>query len=494
MAVPIQTLRTAEVPETFRFPLGQTAGWICLAITLWLVGRSGFHLYLLRKLKNQCVRVCTCWYSLYRTGFAQPFSFFSHVFIPGRLFDTDAFDRILAHECVHVRRRHSWDRLLTDVFVALFWFNPFIYLYRKALIEVHEYEADEAVIRQFDDPVIYQEILFRQLQAIPYSGLVSHFNFSTLKKRIVMMNKLQNGRSSRLVYLLIMPLVAWVTIAFTSVRENESVVRMTNKIGSLTTVVEPTQFVPLQDVRDVPSIFPVKADGKPVRVTSGYGMRMHPVEKVERMHMGIDISAATGTPVIATADGVVEVAEYLPHTYGNMLLIRHGDTYKTRYAQLDDYVVKAGDPVRQGQVIGHVGSSGKSTAPHLHYEVQKDNRNVDPKDYIGDYTFSQVPDAPKADKKSREEIQEQQNPDSARNGQELMAARQAELESQQAEFDKQQAEFEKQQAEFEKQQAEFEKQQAEFESQQAEFGKQQLKDIQEQKKEKDKNKEKGKGN
>ena len=100
------------------------------------------------------------------------------------------------------------------------------------------------------------------------------------------------------------------------------------------------------------------------------------------MHNGIDLAAEEGTPVKATADGVVEKTEEWPEGYGKYIVVVHDDVYTTLYAQLSEMKVKVGEKVKQGDVIGLVGSSGLSTAPHLHYEVRKNGNPVDPADYF----------------------------------------------------------------------------------------------------------------
>jgi len=105
------------------------------------------------------------------------------------------------------------------------------------------------------------------------------------------------------------------------------------------------------------------------QVVSHYGLRIHPILGVERMHKGLDIDGATGAPVRASADGVVVFAEERGG-YGLTVLIDHGNQLATLYAHLSSFAVRPGDPVRRGDVIGAVGSTGLSTGPHLHWEVR----------------------------------------------------------------------------------------------------------------------------
>ena len=111
-------------------------------------------------------------------------------------------------------------------------------------------------------------------------------------------------------------------------------------------------------------------------------MRMHPILKEPRMHNGIDFSAATGTSVSATAKGEVRLSSYTKN-YGNRVIVDHGNGFSTSYSQLEEAIVEKGQKVNKGDIIGYVGSSGLSTAPHLHYEIMKGGKYVDPKDYLG---------------------------------------------------------------------------------------------------------------
>jgi murein DD-endopeptidase MepM/ murein hydrolase activator NlpD len=129
----------------------------------------------------------------------------------------------------------------------------------------------------------------------------------------------------------------------------------------------------------VPSRMPLEA----ATLTSGFGMRNHPVLGGRRNHKGIDLAAPTGTPVYATADGVVAKAEWFS-SYGNYIQIEHGGEMQTRFGHLSGYIVTAGQVVHKGDLIGYVGTTGRSTGPHLHYEVRVAGEAVDPTPYMVD--------------------------------------------------------------------------------------------------------------
>lgn len=114
------------------------------------------------------------------------------------------------------------------------------------------------------------------------------------------------------------------------------------------------------------------------RVSSGFGYRIDPLYKTVKFHPGLDFTAPQGTPVYATADGVIRVAGNLGNGYGNHIVIDHGYSYNTLYGHLYRLKVKRGQAVKRGEVIGYVGNTGKSTGPHLHYEVIKGRKHLDP--------------------------------------------------------------------------------------------------------------------
>jgi len=130
-------------------------------------------------------------------------------------------------------------------------------------------------------------------------------------------------------------------------------------------------------IQSTPSIRPVYTGF----INDGFGYRRDPFTGRREFHYGIDITAPTGTPIFATADGVVGEARY-QGGYGNVVRINHGYGYSTIYAHLSRIVVRAGDTVRRGQKVGEIGASGRSTGPHLHYEVKQFNINKNPLDFF----------------------------------------------------------------------------------------------------------------
>lgn len=142
----------------------------------------------------------------------------------------------------------------------------------------------------------------------------------------------------------------------------------------------------------IPAIQPVSNQDL-TRMASGYGFRSDPFTKVRKMHWGMDFSAPKGSPIYATGDGVVERADNTASGYGNHIRIDHGYGYVSLYAHLFKYNVRKNQKVKRGDLIGFVGSTGRSEAPHLHYEIFKDGERINPINfYYGSLTAEEFND------------------------------------------------------------------------------------------------------
>jgi len=170
-------------------------------------------------------------------------------------------------------------------------------------------------------------------------------------------------------------------------KNSDYLIETTQKLDQITSqmVVQSKSFDEVYDMATnkadflaaMPAIQPVNnKDLK--RLSSYYGYRMDPFYKVMKFHEGVDFSAQVGTDIYATGDGTVVKVKQSKRNYGNSILVDHGFGYQTFYAHCEKILVKKGQKLKRGQVIATVGNSGKSTAPHLHYEVQKNGRAVDP--------------------------------------------------------------------------------------------------------------------
>jgi len=130
----------------------------------------------------------------------------------------------------------------------------------------------------------------------------------------------------------------------------------------------------------IPAILPI-SNKDLIRTASGYGPRVHPIYKIIKFHSGMDFTAPSGTEIYATGNGVIAYVNSSKRGLGNHIIINHGYGYSTIYAHLDSFNVRSGQKVERGDVIGFVGSTGTSVAPHLHYEIKLNGRNVDPVNY-----------------------------------------------------------------------------------------------------------------
>jgi murein DD-endopeptidase MepM/ murein hydrolase activator NlpD len=366
-------------------------------------------------------------------------SFFNYIFVHKSEFQKKRMKDVLLHEQIHADQGYSVDLLFIGFLSILQWFNPFIYLFKRALVETHEFQADQAVIRQGIDQNQYQRLLLEHARSVVMTGLTSSFNQSIIKNRLKMMNKIKSSNKAIIKYLMVFPVVFFVGIIFAISQEkiDDSIVEVFT-ISSNGEIIKGTSDFAVIDLSEnqktsfkannvytengedlymegevsvisekntwtlsadnivyrekerklyaftddyVPSISPI--DNKDLkRAPSGFGMRMHPILKVRRMHNGMDFSAPLGTEIYATANGHVRSAE-LAGPYGNRVIIDHGNEFSTSYCHMQKCIVKEGQSLKKGDLIGYVGNTGLSAKPHLHYEVMKDGKYVDPADYLG---------------------------------------------------------------------------------------------------------------
>ena len=134
--------------------------------------------------------------------------------------------------------------------------------------------------------------------------------------------------------------------------------------------------------KHIPAITPVFLWDTDVHISSGFGLRFHKIDEVHKFHEGLDFAGPINTSVYATGSGVIEEVRSNEDGYGNEIVIDHGYGYKSRYAHLSAFKVEKGQYIKRGQVIGLLGSTGKSTGPHVHYEVIYFGKAIDPEDYI----------------------------------------------------------------------------------------------------------------
>ena len=294
------------------------------------------------------------------------FSFFNYIFYPAAL-SIEAGDATLLHEQAHARQLHSIDRLLIEVIRSIFWFNPFFYGFKRRMIENHEFLADQAVIQTGFPTTDYMYLLLRSAQ-IKTSPVKSTFH-SFLKKRIMKLSAKQAQTSPflLLVLLVIPPLFLALELPENSFQDCNEAIEI------------PSPEIIQQDTL---TMYPPLPAAYFERLSSGFGIRMHPITRKKMMHNGVDFIAPKGTLVSAIADGSIIKSEYNKQL-GNYVVIKHRTGIKSRYHHLSENLVKEGQHIKGNTPIGKVGSTGISTAPHLHFSIQMPNNEyVDPEKYL----------------------------------------------------------------------------------------------------------------
>jgi len=192
-----------------------------------------------------------------------PFSFFNIIFINKSLVTIKQLDKIIAHECVHIKQLHTLDILVIELFLIIQWFNPIIWLIKKSLKETHEYLADNGVVKRGFDLTKYQTLLLYQIRGLGAIGLTNNFNKSLIKKRITMMLKTKSPGSARLKVLLVVPILLAIILIFACSKSENT--QMENELHPevqetrTNTVAEPgTNVEPLANLEEEPIFFIVE--------------------------------------------------------------------------------------------------------------------------------------------------------------------------------------------------------------------------------------------
>ncbi len=181
-----------------------------------------------------------------------------------------------------------------------------------------------------------------------------------------------------------------LNLALDAISDPEVVIDVAEKIDKIHTraIIQSTSFEDLEEeaiktqkLLAVKPLIPPISPADRYWFTSSYGYRLDPFTKARKPHLGIDLAGKIGIKIHATGDGVVTTAGKNTGGYGNEVIIDHGFGYKTRYAHLNEVLVKKGDVIKRGNIIGTMGSTGRSTGPHLHYEITLNNKTVNPINY-----------------------------------------------------------------------------------------------------------------
>lgn len=314
---------------------------------------------------------------------AQPCILFNHILCPrswiGR--EDDSMRPIMLHELAHQRQAHWIDIFIMELLTPILWFFPLFYLLKKEIRLNLEFLADREALK-VTSTHIYQEILWKYAvmgNAAPLPEHIQSFYTSPLKLRIMMMKSQKTSHWKKGLYLLIIPALMWPALSFTSSNEAEEEGTVHKPKLTDITPVDASFFIPGYDKKDYhPDFQPIK-DKDLIRLSSGFGMRIHPVTKKSTHHRGVDFSATEGTPIYAAATGIISEVHKDTDKYGYHIVMTHGNTaYTTLYAHMKGFAVEKGQVVKKGQIIGYVGNTGQSFAPHLHFEIREGKKAVNP--------------------------------------------------------------------------------------------------------------------
>ena len=345
--------------------------WTSLLIAIYLLGVLFFTVKLLIQLstikkikKTSDIIEDDNFYHVKTKNQISPFSFFKHIFYFPKQFEGEELHTIIEHEKVHARELHSIDILLTEILFIILWFNPIIWFYRIILKQNLEFLADAKTCALNQDKKNYQYLMLKQALGNHNISIANPFYNSIIKKRIVMLNQNQSKSVNRLKLLLVLPFLGLFLFGFNT----KEVVKFSE--------VPTSQIF---DNEQTPTfVSPLKQEDIE-RVTFGFG-ETNTAAGV-KFHNGIDLVGQVGKDVMASADGIVKIATQSEEN-GNYIVINHNDGYSTKYLHLKDKKVAEGEKVKSGKTIGHVGNTGKSTGPHLHFEILKSNKSLNPASFI----------------------------------------------------------------------------------------------------------------
>ena len=301
------------------------------------------------------------------------------------------FQLILAHELAHIRRKDCLRKLLLTVCLCLYWWNPLVWLMVWLANRDMELACDEAVLRALgpDHKKAYALTLLDMAQRNPKSApLCSGFAKSGTEERILAILRFKRVPAWAAVFASALFFLSAGVFATQAVPEQSAAPVITEERSvsepEKEDATQPQISAPELESSPEPEILPEGApsyvfplENADAAVNDSYGWREHPVSKNVSFHSGVDLDAPAGSNVLAVADGTVLNAEY-NQAYGYFVLLEHEDGAQTFYAHMQELLANPGDEVKQGQIIGLVGSSGWATGPHLHLGVYMEGEAVDP--------------------------------------------------------------------------------------------------------------------
>lgn len=291
--------------------------------------------------------------------------------------DVEELKYVLAHELAHFKRKDIFTYILIHILQIIYWFNPIIWYGLFRMKNDCEIACDALALSSFerDEKEDYGLCIIHLLEKNrpKLNSIITTEFINTkkyIKRRIIMIKKFKEG-SYKISFLAILGFVLIAGIFL----NNEGIEVVAKPAGKMSDVIE-------EEVKVKEMLWPVP---EYTRISSTFGKKIHPVSNEEITHTGIDIPAPEGVNIVAAANGKVVFAEF-EDGYGKTVIIDHGNGLATLYAHCSELLVKENDEVTSGTEIAKIGTTGKSTGPHLHFEVRKDGEVVQPLDYYMDYT------------------------------------------------------------------------------------------------------------
>lgn len=285
---------------------------------------------------------------------------------------------IVTHELAHCMRLHWLDILFVELLLLFHWFNPFVWKLKKELKEVHEFQVDQDVLNIGLDAKEYQLLIVKKAVGASSYAIANSFNHNKIKKRITMMLKQKSSNWNKTKVLLFVPVVTTAIILFScsSNDDNSKDKGLEIIVNSEIAISTDRDSISIRQPKD--TIYHRPMLDKDINKIYTYGVTLDPIYKIKKLHEGEDFIAAEGTPIYAIENGVVVEAVASRSSYGNFVKISHGNDVETLYAHNKENLVKEGDKVVKGQEIALVGSTGKSTGNHLHFETRKNGKAFNP--------------------------------------------------------------------------------------------------------------------
>ncbi|MEO0528503.1 MAG: peptidoglycan DD-metalloendopeptidase family protein, partial [Bacteroidota bacterium] len=389
---PVQSNFVALSDSTSKVPISEPFDWLYVLLIIYLMGLFFFGFRFIGQLlaihkikKNSDVIEEDHFYHVKTHRYISPFSFFKYIFYHPKQFKKDELHTILTHEKVHAREFHSVDILITELVCIVQWFNPAIWLYKLSVQQNLEFLADSKTCLRNQDKKFYQYLMLKQAVGKKEVTIANPFFNSIIKKRIVMLNQNRSKKRNLLKLFFIVPLLGLFLVGFNTreiVAFSEVTVNASTEDGLPPSFISPIEQVNIK------------------KITSGFGPSKDPISKALKFHNGIDLQAPSGTDVMASAEGVVTVSS-MGNLNGNYVIIEHRDGYSTKYMHLKDRSVHVGQKIVSSDIIGHVGNTGRSTGPHLHFEILKSNVPVNPKSLVAFKSMVIQRDTGKKDKTNR---------------------------------------------------------------------------------------------